>query len=99
MTSSRYLVGILNITNPIERCQVLFILLEIVFYTEIGLCLIVKMGEVSLEAGAEIDMPAPETTQNGFGVLLIVCAKFTVLARIMLFHKTLVFAKIVKNEK
>jgi hypothetical protein len=43
------------------------------------------MGEEGLESRAEVDMPPPETPPERFGVLVIMCAELTVLARVLLF--------------
>ena len=45
------------------------------------------MGEVILPAGAEIDMPSPETAQNRLGILVVMCAKLAGLAGVLcIFH-------------
>jgi hypothetical protein len=41
------------------------------------------MGEILLPTRAEIDMPAPETSYYRLGILIIMWAELTVLARIL----------------
>ena len=57
--------------------------MEVVLSTELGLGLLVLVGEIGLEAGTEIDVPAPDAAKGRFGVLVIVCAKLTGFARVL----------------
>lgn len=41
------------------------------------------MNKILLPARTEIDMPAPETSYYGLGILIIMWAELTVLARIL----------------
>ena len=43
---------------------ILFVLLKVVFFPEFGFGLFVLIGEIVLEAGAEIDMPPPESSRK-----------------------------------
>ena len=47
------------------------VLLEVVLCAELGLGLGVLVGEVVLPAGAEFDVPAPETAGKRFGILVV----------------------------
>ena len=42
------------------------------------------MGEIRLEARAEIDMPTPEPSEEGFGVLVVMCAELAVFAGVFI---------------
>ena len=48
-----------------------------------GLGLLVLMGEIGLEARAEVDVPAPEPTQEGFGILVVMRAELAVFAGVL----------------
>ena len=41
------------------------------------------MGEIGLEARAEIDVPTPEPPEEGFGVLVVMRAEFAVFAGVL----------------
>ena len=43
------------------------------------------MGEVALEAGAEVDVPTPEAAQGRFGVLVVLCPETASFAGKFLF--------------
>ena len=64
-----------RILPPVRR---LLILLEVILLPQRRLRLLVLMREVRLEAGAEIDMPAPEPAEERLGVLVVVSAEFAV---------------------
>ena len=60
-----------------------------VFLPERSLRLLVLMGEIVLPARAEVNVPAPETPEQGLGILVVRCAELAVLARVgcLLCHK------------
>ena len=60
------------------------ILLEVVPGPERCFGLFVLMGEIVLPSRAEIDVPAPETAEDGFGIPVIMCAEPAVLAGVLL---------------
>jgi hypothetical protein len=62
----------------------LFVFLKVILLTDCRLSLLVLMGEVGLEAWAEVDVPAPETAPERLGTLLIMRPELTGLAGIML---------------
>ena len=41
------------------------------------------MGEIGLEAGAEVDVPAPEPTHERFRVLVVMRAELAVFAGVL----------------
>ena len=41
------------------------------------------MGKIGLKARAEIDMPTPEPTHEGFRVLVVMCAELAVFAGVL----------------
>ena len=47
--------------------------------------LLVLVGKIGPEARAEVNMPAPETADGRFGILVIMCAELAVLAGVFLF--------------
>ena len=63
----------------------LLVFVEIVPSHQFRLGLLILMGEVGLEAGAEVDVPAPETAQRRFGIPVVVGPELAVLA-VILFH-------------
>lgn len=66
--------------------------MEIILLPKCCLCLFILVSEVAFEAWAEINVPAPETAQGRFGVLVVVCAELAVLAGVFLFcHVIIVF--------
>ncbi len=54
-----------------------------ILFPEFSLLFRGLMGEILLPAWAEIDMPAPETSYYRLGILIIMWAELTVLARIL----------------
>ena len=50
------------------------ILLEIILLAESGLGFLVLVGEIGLEARAEIDVPTPKATHERFRVLIVMCS-------------------------
>ena len=50
-------------------------------YRRLGL--LILMGEIGLEARAEIDMPTPETTHERFRVLVVMRAELAVFAGVL----------------
>jgi hypothetical protein len=64
----------------------LLVLPEVVLFPDSGLGLFILMVEVSLEARAEVDMPAPEPTEERLGIPVIVSAKLTGFAGVVLGH-------------
>ena len=61
----------------------LLILLEVVFLPDSCLRLVVLMSEVGFESGTEVDVPAPEPSEDRFGILVVVSAELAVLARVL----------------
>ena len=61
----------------------LLVLLEIVLLPEDGLDGIVLMGEIGLETGAEVDVPAPESSERRLGPLVIVSAELAGFAGVL----------------
>ena len=61
-----------------------------VLLPERGLRLLVLMGEIVLPAGAEVNVPAPKTPEEGLGIIVVGCAELAVLARVgcLLCHKS-----------
>ena len=43
------------------------------------------MGEIGTEAGAEVDMPAPESADGRFGIFVVVSPETAGLTRVFLF--------------
>ena len=41
------------------------------------------MSKISLESRAEIDMPTPEPTEEGFGILIVMCAELAGFAGVL----------------
>ncbi len=56
-----------------------------VFLPEGGLGLCILVGEECLETRAEIDVPAPESAPQGFGILVVMSPELAGLAREFLF--------------
>ena len=55
----------------------LFVFLEMVPFPQGGFRFVVLVGEIALPAGTEIDMPPPESPEDGFRVLVILRPEFT----------------------
>ena len=62
----------------------LLILLEVILLPQCGLCFFILMGEVTLKARAEVNVPPPETAYCRLGILVVMCAKLAVLAGVLL---------------
>ena len=58
----------------------LLILLEIVLLPQHGLYRIILMRKVGLESRAEIDVPAPEFTEERLRILVVMRSEFAVFA-------------------
>ena len=61
--------------------------MEVVLPPQFCLGLLVLVGEEGLEAGAEVDMPAPEAAEDRFGILVVVRPELAVLARVLCHNK------------
>ena len=61
----------------------LLVLLEIVLLPEDGLDGVVLVGEIGLEAGAEVDVPPPDAAEHRFRILVVVRSELAVLAGIL----------------
>lgn len=57
--------------------------MEIVLSPQFSLRLFILMGEVCLEPGTEVDVPAPEPSEDRIGILVVVSAELAVLARVL----------------
>ena len=68
----------------------LLVLVEVVFSPEFGLCHFILVGEVRLPAGAEVDVPAPESSEGRLRAPVIVCAKLAFLTGVLC-HRIKVF--------
>ena len=67
-----------KITDSTDNNDQSDILLEVILLPQRGLRLLVLMREISLEAGTEVNMPAPEPPEERLGVLVVVRAKLAV---------------------
>ena len=61
----------------------LLILLEIVLLPEDGLDGVVLVGEIGLEAGAEVDVPPPDAAEHRFRILVVMRSELAVLAGVL----------------
>ena len=68
----------------------LLVLVEVVLSPQLGLRLFILMGEVGLPAGAEVDVPAPESSEGRLRAPVIVCAKLAFLTGVLC-HRIKVF--------
>ena len=59
------------------------VLLEIIFLPNRGLGLLVLMSKIGLKSRAEIDMPTPESTEERFGILVVMRAQLAVFAGVL----------------
>ena len=59
------------------------VFVEIVLLAESGLGLLILMGEIGLEARAEIDVPAPEPAEGRFGILVVMSPELAGFAGIL----------------
>jgi hypothetical protein len=69
---------------PMESflCHLLCLLVfcELIFLSQLCLLFFIQTCEVSLPTWTEIDVPAPELTQHGIGLLIVMCSEFAILA-------------------
>ena len=68
----------------------LLVLVEVILSSQFSLGLLILMGEVCLPAGAEVDMPAPESSEGRLRAPVIVCAKLAFLTGVLC-HRIKVF--------
>lgn len=61
----------------------LLVLLEIVLLPEGGLDGVFLVSEIGLEAGAEVDVPAPDAAEHRFRILVVVRSELAVLAGVL----------------
>ena len=59
------------------------VFLEIILFPDRGLRLLVLMGEIRLEAGAEVDVPTPESAQERLRGLVVMRAELAVFAGVV----------------
>ena len=76
-----------TVTVMADRKNRLLVFPEVVLLADGCLGLLVLMGEIGLEAGAEIDMPAPDAAEDRFGILVVMRPELAVFAGILC-HKT-----------
>ena len=72
-----------RLRRPDDLHQFLLILLEIIFLPENGLDCVVLMGEIGLEARAEVDVPPPDAAEHRFRILVVMRSELAVLAGIL----------------
>ena len=68
----------------------LLILLEIVFLPQHSLHRILLMRKISLESRAEVDVPAPESTEERFRILVVMRSEFAVFAGVFVHGNNLI---------
>ncbi len=68
----------------------LLVLVEVILSLQFSLGLLILMGEVSLPAGAEVDMPAPESSKGRLRAPVIVGAELAFLTGVLC-HRIMVF--------
>ena len=64
--------------NIIFSSYHLLIFGELIFVAEFILLLVAQAGKVAFPTRAEVDVPPPETAQQGVGFLVVVCTEFAV---------------------
>ena len=75
------------------------VFVERVEFSQLLLGLLVLVGEIVLPTGAEIDVPAPESSQKRFGIIVICGPELAVFARVLCHKNESLFVYGIKIRK
>ena len=77
--------GFFNFQGPLS------VLLKVILLPQCNFSFLILMGEIVLPAGAEIDVPAPDTAGERLGIVVVLCPEGAGFAGVMLFCHCMMF--------